>query len=297
MTFVQKLLRVLPDRVPLPRPRAGEKGRAIAWSTAATLAIVYMAYTVGSAWPGARAAASGAAPSEGHAAADNVLWASAVWLGLAVPAWLLVWVAERAPAVGLRRMSAREVLAASCAVFCLAEAPMFFVGALFELARAHSRALASYSGSSGGSTVLGDVVSSVAAGVSEEIVVLVLPVLVAWRIGEVVASARLRRVGLVVLVVLLTAARLSYHLEYGLAAVPLVPWAVICVLLYLRSRAVLPLMLAHAAFDVVLAVVNRVGVRHGLAAAVTVFAVVTAVAFVAALGLAGRVGRRFVPAA
>ncbi|WP_157531859.1 MULTISPECIES: hypothetical protein [unclassified Kitasatospora] len=45
-------------------------------------------------------------------------------------------------------------------------------------------------------------------------------------------------------------------------------------------------MFAHAGYDLVLAVVNRVAVQHGLAAAVTVFAAVTVVAFAIALGLA-----------
>ncbi|GHE25237.1 hypothetical protein GCM10018781_76400 [Kitasatospora indigofera] len=73
---------------------------------------------------------------------------------------------------------------------------------------------------------------------------------------------------------------------------PLAPWAAVSVLLYLRSRAVLPLMLAHAVFDVTLALVNRIAIRHGLAPAVTVFAVLTAIAFTTALGLAPRVGRQ-----
>ncbi|MFD7983842.1 hypothetical protein ACFV4M_10740 [Kitasatospora indigofera] len=283
-----------PDRHP---DHAPARLRAITWSIAGTLAFLYLAFTVAAAWPGAQAAATGAAPSSGPTTAHTMLWASAVWLGLALPAWLMAGIAERAPAVGLRRMSARQLLAASCAVFCLAEAPMFFVSALFALARTHSRTLTAYSGGSGGSTLLGDVASSIAAGISEEIVVLVLPVLLAWRIGEVLTGVRLRRRGLLVLVVALTAVRLSYHLEYGLAAVPLAPWAAISVLLYLRSRAVLPLMLGHAAFDVTLALVNRIAIRHGLAPAVTVFAVLTAVAFTTALGLVPRVGRQLTRAA
>ncbi|GGU95306.1 hypothetical protein GCM10010502_56390 [Kitasatospora aureofaciens] len=37
--FVRKLLKVLPDRGTLPRPRAGETGRVIAWSLVAPLAL------------------------------------------------------------------------------------------------------------------------------------------------------------------------------------------------------------------------------------------------------------------
>ncbi|MFD9688434.1 type II CAAX prenyl endopeptidase Rce1 family protein [Kitasatospora sp. NPDC059088] len=296
MPFVQRLLGALPDREPLPRPRAGQTGRAIAWSFAGPFALSYMAITIGAAWPGAQAAASGAAPSQGTSTAAAMLWASTLWLWLSLPAWLTVGIAERAPSVGLPRLSARQLLSASCSVFCLAEAPTFIVQVLFELARTHSPALASYSGGSGGSTLLGESVSSVAAGISEEIVVLVLPLLAAWRIGEVVTDARLRRFGLAGLVVVLTAARLSYHLEYGLAAIPLVPWAVVSVLLYRRSRAVLPLMAAHAGFDIVLALVNRVAARDGFAASVAAFAAVTAVALTTALGLSGRGSRSVAPA-
>ncbi|GHE25240.1 hypothetical protein GCM10018781_76410 [Kitasatospora indigofera] len=207
MPVVRKLLGALPDREPLPRPRVRDIGRAITWSIAGTLASLYLAFTVAAAWPGAQAAATGAAPSEGLTTAHTMLWASAVWLGLALPAWLMAGIAERAPAVGLPRMSPRQLLAATCAVFCLAEAPMFFVSALFALARTHSRTLTAYSGGSRGSTLMGDVASSIAAGISEEIVVLVLPVLLAWRIAEVLTGVRLRRLGLVVLVVALTAVR------------------------------------------------------------------------------------------
>ncbi len=292
MPFVQKLLGILPDRTPLPRSRAGETGLAIAWSVAGTLAVAYMAITIAVAWPGAQAVASGAATSgAGSTTADGSLLAASVWLGLSVPAWLMLWTAERAPAIGLPRMPPRHLLAATCAVFCLAEAPAFVASVIFELTRSHSNTLAAYSANGSGSTFLGDVATSVAAGISEEIVVLVLPALAAWRIGQALTGARLRRYGLLVLVVVLTGARLSY-LEYGLAAAPLVPWAIVSVLLYLRSRAVLPLVLAHAGYDVLLAVVNRVTPSYGLAVSVTMFAVVTAVALVTALGLASGTGQQ-----
>ncbi|WP_188295580.1 type II CAAX prenyl endopeptidase Rce1 family protein [Streptomyces sp. CBMA156] len=293
MPFVQKLLGILPERTPLPRPRAGETGLAIAWSVAGPLAVAYMAIAIAAAWPGAQAAASGAATSgAGSTTADGSLLAASVWLGLSVPAWLMMWSAERAPAIGLPRMPPRHLLAATCAVFCLAEAPAFVASVVFELTRSHSNTLAAYSANGSGSTFLGDVATSAAAGISEEIVVLVLPALAAWRIGQALTGARQRRYGLLVLVVVLTGARLSYHLEHGLAAAPLVPWAIVSVLLYLRSRAVLPLMLAHAGYDVLLAVVNRITPAYGLAVSVTMFAVVTAVALVTALGLAPGTGQR-----
>ncbi|MFD5615151.1 type II CAAX prenyl endopeptidase Rce1 family protein [Kitasatospora sp. NPDC127060] len=131
--------------------------------------------------------------------------------------------------------------------------------------------------SSAHTSFLGDAASSLAAGVSEEIVVLVVPVLAAWRLAQQVSNPRLRRAGLIGLVVVLAGVRLAYHIEYGLAVLQVAPWAVTCVLLYLRSGAVLPLMTAHVGYDLMAAVTNRLAVRYGLVAALTVFTAVVAI--------------------
>ncbi|MFJ4679176.1 type II CAAX prenyl endopeptidase Rce1 family protein [Kitasatospora sp. NPDC088783] len=294
MLAVRNLLNALPARMPLPRPRFGQVGRTFAWAAAGAFAFAYLALTIASAWPGAREAASGGAPAGGTASELAMLRASVLWLALAVPAGVLLWLAERAPAVGLIRMPPRRLLTASCAVFCLAEAPMFFIGAAFELVRSHSQTVASYSGTGTGSTLWGDAAASVAAGISEEIVVLVLPVLAARRIAQAVVGVRLRRAGAVALVLVLVVARLSYHLEYGLAVVSLVPWAAVCVLLYLRSGTVLPFMVAHAAYDIALALVNRIAAHHGFAVAVMAFTAVAAAVVVGALAV-GRTARHSIP--
>ncbi|MFD9687373.1 type II CAAX prenyl endopeptidase Rce1 family protein [Kitasatospora sp. NPDC059088] len=241
-----------------------------------------MVVAVANAWPGARAAAAGASPDGGHVATEAMLRASVGWLGLALMAWLLLWGAESATAVGLRPLPMRHVLAAACTVFVLAEAPMIALAVAWNLARTHVQGLAEHSGSSAHTTFLGDAVSSMAAGVSEEIVVLVVPVLAAWRLAQTISSPRLRRTGVIVVVVVLASMRLAYHIEYGLAVVQLAPWAIACVLLYLRSGAILPLMIAHVCYDLLAAVTNRISARHGLAAALTVFTAVTAIAAVTA---------------
>ncbi|MFJ1756485.1 type II CAAX prenyl endopeptidase Rce1 family protein [Kitasatospora sp. NPDC088134] len=291
MPITRRLLAALPVRTPLPPPRARGTARSIVWIYALPFALLYMLLTVASAWPGAQRAASGATTAAATASDPAVMRGAALWLLLSVPVWLLLGMAERAPSVGLKRMAPRQLAAASCAVFCLAEAPMFLLGTAFEVLRAHSPAVAAHSGSNAGSTLLGGVFASVAAGVSEEIVVLVLPALAVWRFAPRATGARQRRLGTAALLLVLVAARLSYHLEYGLAIVSLVPWSAVSVLLYLRTRAILPLMIAHAAYDIALIPVNRVGAQHGFAAATALFAALAALVLAGAL-LAGRTPRR-----
>ncbi|QKW18786.1 hypothetical protein HUT16_06655 [Kitasatospora sp. NA04385] len=291
MPIARRLLAALPVRTPLPPPRARGTARGIVWIYALPFAILYMLLTIVSAWPGAQRAAAGATTAAATASEPAVLREAALWLLLSVPVWLLLGMAERAPSVGLRRMAPRQLAAASCAVFCLAEAPMFLLGTAFEFVRAHSPAVAAHSGSNAGSTLLGSISASAAAGVSEEIVVMVLPALAVWRFAPRATGTRQRRLGTAALLLVLVAARLSYHLEYGLAIVSLVLWSAVSVLLYLRSRAILPIMIAHAVYDIALIPVNRVGAQHGLAAATAVFAVPAALVLAGAL-LTGRAPRQ-----
>jgi hypothetical protein len=271
--------------------------KLFAWGGAGFLALFYVVVAVANAWPGAKAAAAGASPDGGHVATDAILRACAGWLGLALTAWLLLWGAESAPAVGLRPLPARRVMAAACAVFVLAEANMLALGVAWNLARTQVQGLAEHSGSSAHTSLLGDAVSSVAAGASEEIVVLVVPALAAWRLAQQVSSPRLRRAGVIGLVVVLAGVRLAYHIEYGLAVLQVAPWAVACVLLYLRSGMVLPLMVAHVCYDLLAAVTDRIAGRYGLVAALTVFTVVIAVAAITAVWQGRPVRRRAEPAA
>jgi hypothetical protein len=284
MRIVRTLVKVLPERTPLPPRRAGDLGRAVGCYTAAAYsAVLYLLLAVGGAWPGAKAAAAGRSPVGEYVATSMVLKHSLVWLLLAALTWLVLWGAEPSSAIGMRRLPTRRLVGAACAVFCLAEMPMFVLGVVWNLVGDRVHLLTAYSGRADRSSFLADAASSVAAGMSEEIIVLVLPALVAWRLGQRVTGPRLRRAGLAVLVVAMAAARLSYHVEYGMSVLQLLPWAIICVLLYLRTRAALPLMIAHASYDLVLAVTNRLGSRYGLAAAVAAFAVVAAAALFTAL--------------
>jgi len=98
--------------------------------------------------------------------------------------------------------------------------------------------------------------AALSSGVGEEVFVVVAPVAL---LGPLVArAARISRgagtAATLSLVVLMVAARLSYHLYYGAVVVVLLPWAVLTVLVYLRTRAVLPLMIMHVGYDAMLAI-------------------------------------------
>lgn len=111
------------------------------------------------------------------------------------------------------------------------------------------------------STMVG-LAASLSSGIGEEVFVVVVPVVL---LGPLLAWASRRspgtgRAATVALVVLMVAARLSYHLYYGPVALVLLPWAVLTVLVYLRTRAVLPLMICHVGYDAVLQLPGLLGV-------------------------------------
>jgi membrane protease YdiL (CAAX protease family) len=83
------------------------------------------------------------------------------------------------------------------------------------------------------------VLTSVAAGVVEEIVVL----------GFFTHRLEQRGWSGPPLVTLLVALRLSYHLYYGIGVLSLLPWAVLSVVLYRRRRRLLPFIVAHILWD------------------------------------------------
>lgn len=103
------------------------------------------------------------------------------------------------------------------------------------------------------STLVG-LAASISSGISEEVFVVVVPVallgpLVGWAARS---SHGAGGTAFVVLVALMVTARLSYHVYYGWVALVLLPWALLTALVYLRTRAVVPLMICHVAYDVVL---------------------------------------------
>jgi hypothetical protein len=74
----------------------------------------------------------------------------------------------------------------------------------------------------------------------EEIVVL----------GYLVRRLEQRGHGLVAIVAIAVAVRVSYHLYYGWNAIPILLWALASVLVYLRVRRLLPFIICHIAWDV-----------------------------------------------
>jgi len=117
-------------------------------------------------------------------------------------------------------------------------------------------------------------VASLSSGVSEEVFVVAVPVamfdrFVRWR------PDRVPWLPTAVTVVVLASARLSYHVYYGWTALVLAPWAVLSVVVYLRTRAVLPLMALHVGYD---AVLQLPGVLGLLAVVVLMTAAIAAAA-------------------
>ncbi|MFF3160176.1 hypothetical protein, partial [Streptomyces sp. NPDC057910] len=205
------LVRALPPKVVPFRPGAPRLVASVAYLFSLLFAAVYMLITIGSALPGARAAAAGQAPEGGSVPVGAALaWAS-LWVVVSGLAWHFLSKAEPREAVGLPKASACTVARASLAVFLLAESVGFVASVAWGYVSDHVAYLNTHSGSSHHPGVLADLAGSVAAGFSEEIVVVVLPVCLAYRLRRHVTNPRLRRVGLAVLVAGMLPARLSYH--------------------------------------------------------------------------------------
>lgn len=113
--------------------------------------------------------------------------------------------------------------------------------------------------------------ASVSSGIGEEVFVVAAPVAVLGPLVAVAArrSARSGKVASAALVLLLVAARLSYHLYYGPVVLVLVPWAVLTVMVYLRTRSVLPLMVWHVTYDALLQLPGFVGLAATVLVALT----------------------------
>ena len=119
------------------------------------------------------------------------------------------------------------------------------------------------------STVAVGLVTSLGSGVSEEVFVVAVPIavfdlFVRWRPGRAPWAP------VVVTVTVLAAARLSYHVYYGWTALVLLPWAVLSVVVYLRTRAVAPLMVCHVAYDALLQLPGGLGLLAVLLGVVVV---------------------------
>lgn len=92
-----------------------------------------------------------------------------------------------------------------------------------------------------GEYITAKVFSAAAAGFTEEVFLVALPVLL----------LRSARRGWTEILVVLAVLRIVFHIYYGIAVVGLAPWAVVVVLFFRYTQAVWPLILAHSMTDLV----------------------------------------------
>ncbi|MFC1405771.1 MULTISPECIES: CPBP family intramembrane glutamic endopeptidase [Streptacidiphilus] len=221
---------------------------------AAAVAAMYLFLEISFALPGAAAAAGGHAVADVHASNRQAFAAAFAWTMMGAMCLAALAAAEPWSAISAPLRPASRLLPTAAVVFCLAELPTVVLSAVQHWTLDRLPGAGSYLGGAAQTPVLGSVTESIAAGFSEEVVVLAGPVLLlraVWR-------RPLGPVGRGCLITVLAALRLSYHVEYGLGVLPLLPWAIACALIYERSRALIPLMIAHAVYDVVVTMANRV---------------------------------------
>jgi hypothetical protein len=104
------------------------------------------------------------------------------------------------------------------------------------------------------------VADSVQAGIVEELVVLAF----------VVVTLRQARRPLWEVVIVALVLRGSYHIYYGPGVVGILVWAALFLWIYLRTQALLPLMITHAAWDAVSFLSQRWAAVAGVALLVTI---------------------------
>lgn len=131
--------------------------------------------------------------------------------------------------------------------------------------------------------------AALSSGIAEEVFVVVVPVALVGGLIRLAGqhSPGAARAAVVALAVLMVAARLSYHVYYGSVALVLLPWAVLSVVFYLRTRAVLPLMICHVAYDAILSLPGALGIGTVVLLALAAAAVATLTVHAARLDAAG----------
>ena len=103
-------------------------------------------------------------------------------------------------------------------------------------------------------------VGSVAAGVGEEVLVLAVPFVLLERAG--LTGRRIGRfpMGLVVVGVVLVAARMAFHIYRGWVSVQFLPWAIGSVIVFFLTRSLIALIIAHAVWDTAVLLLPRLPV-------------------------------------
>jgi hypothetical protein len=168
-----------------------------------------------------------------------------------------------ARALGVHRATRNRPLSATARTFAVLHLPNMWLGIGFTMLMAR---LAGTPAAAGDYTrpreslALGTT-EAVMAGFCEEILVLAIPLAAAHASGLTRLRLRGLPVGRLLVGVVLVAARISYHLDYGLGALPLIPWAIASIWWFGRTRALLPLILAHTAYDIAVTIAphNPVG--------------------------------------
>jgi len=102
-------------------------------------------------------------------------------------------------------------------------------------------------GATGLSTYLGDIPESLAAGITEEILLFALPI----------ALLRIRRWSTAKILAVVVLARVGIHLYYGWGVLLVLPWMIGAYLLYQVTRSIWPAIIGHAIYDLVTFANNR----------------------------------------
>ncbi|MFB9428391.1 CPBP family glutamic-type intramembrane protease [Streptoalloteichus tenebrarius] len=195
----------------------------------------------------------------------RVAWRQVVVIGLAVGALSCARAAEGPAAVGLARRPWRTqatVLAAYLVILLVAltipQDVVASVGRVWPWLGAHFGVTYACTTAFPLWMVL---LHAAYGGVAEEIIVLALAFRalerLPWRDGRTFAATGWATAVLVAL-------RLSYHAYYGLYLLALVPWAYLTVALYRRTRCLLPVVVGHTSFNVLLVLASPLAGGYGL---------------------------------
>jgi hypothetical protein len=247
--------------LPAPPPPPAVKGaRLSAFGCAAYMSVAFVTMGAHFALPGARAAWSGHGTSGGTAPSGlQLVGTGSVWIGLAAIALALLWGAAGRRALSAPLLPLRSTGRSTVTVFALANTSSVLLALLATVFAAGMPDIGNYAG---GSAEPGPLWASFyydfSAGFSEEILVVACPVLLVLALRPSLGHR-----GKALLLTVLVAARLAYHIEYGFMVFTLLPWALIMGLLYLRTRSLIAMICAHSAYDMILDCSRQLAHRYG----------------------------------